>query len=438
MFHQIDYVRKEPMNYRECREYLEDMQRLGRVLGLDGMRELLRRLGNPQDELYFVHAAGTNGKGSVLAYMSRTLQEAGYRVGRYTSPAIFEYREIMEVDGRMISQEEFAQVFTMTAEAADAMEREGLPHPTPFEMETAAAFLFFRQKDCRIVALETGMGGETDATNLVVHTKVAVLTSISMDHMDVLGDTLEEIARCKAGIIKPGCRVVTTVQEPEAARVIEEVCKKLGAPCTEADYRKAEVFRQDLGGQSFSYEGCRYTTHLSGRCQVENAVVAVKALEALAEEGFPVTREQIQKGLESTVWPGRFTLIRENPAVILDGAHNPRAARQLAESIQGCFAGKKIIYVMGMFRDKDYREVASITAPLAEEILTVETPGNPRALPAKELAEAVREFHPQVRAVSSLKEAAELSLEKAGVEGVVAVFGSLAFLGEICGYYKGA
>ncbi len=426
------------MNYRECREYLENMQRLGRVLGLDGMRELLRRLENPQDELCFVHAAGTNGKGSVLAYVARTLQEAGYCVGRYTSPAIFEYREIMEVDGRMISREEFAQVFTMAADAADAMERDGFPHPTPFEMETAAAFLFFRQRGCQIVALETGMGGETDATNLAVHTKVAVLTSISMDHMDALGDTLEEIARCKAGIIKPGCRVVTTVQEPEASRVIAEVCEELGVPCTEADYREAQVTRQNLKGQSFSYKGHSYTTRLFGRCQVENAVVAIKVLEALAEEGFRVNREQIQKGLESTAWPGRFTLIRENPAVILDGAHNPRAASQLAASIEGYFAGKKIIYVMGMFRDKDYRKVASITAPLAEEILTVETPGNPRALPAEELAEAVREFHPRVRALSSLKEAAALSLEKAGADGVVAVFGSLAFLGEICGYYKEA
>lgn len=424
------------MNYKECREYLEDMQRLGRVLGLDGMRELMRRLGNPQDELCFVHAAGTNGKGSVLAYVSQVLREAGYRVGRYTSPAIFEYREIMEVNGAMVSQEEFARVFTMAAEAADSMEREGLPHPTPFEMETAAAFLFFRQKGCQIVALETGMGGETDATNLVVHTKVAVLTSISLDHMDVLGNSIEEITCCKAGIIKPGCRVVTTVQEPEAAQVIREVCSRQNVPCTVADYREARVTRQDLYGQRFSYEGNTYTTRLSGRCQVENAVVAVKVLEALADEGFAVSREQIQKGLEKTAWPGRFTLIRENPAVILDGAHNPRAARELAASIQGCFAGKKIIYVMGMFQDKDYEEVASITAPLAEEILTVETPGNPRALSAEKLAEAVGKFHLRVQAVPSLREAAALSFEKAGTDGVAVVFGSLSFLGEICGYYE--
>lgn len=424
------------MNYKECREYLEDMQHLGRVLGLDGMRELMRRLGNPQDELCFVHAAGTNGKGSVLAYVSQVLREAGYRVGRYTSPAIFEYREIMEVNGVMVSQEEFARVFTMAAEAADSMEREGFPHPTPFEMETAAAFLFFRQKGCQIVALETGMGGETDATNLVVHTKVAVLTSISLDHMDVLGNSIEEITCCKTGIIKPGCRVVTTVQEPEATRVIREACSRQNVPCTVADYREARVARQDLHGQCFSYEGNTYTTRLSGRCQVENAVVAVKVLEALADEGFAVSREQIQKGLEKTAWPGRFTLIRENPAVILDGAHNPRAARELAASIQGCFAGKRIVYVMGMFQDKDYEEVASITAPLAEEILTVETPGNPRALSAEKLAEAVGRFHPQVQAVPSLREAAALSLEKAGTDGVAVVFGSLSFLGEICGYYE--
>lgn len=423
------------MNYRECRKYLEDMQRLGRVLGLDGMRELMRRLGNPQDDLCFVHAAGTNGKGSVLAYVTCALLEAGYRVGRYTSPAIFEYREIIEADGVIITEEEFAQVFTLAAEVADAMEQDGLFHPTPFEMETAAAFLFFQKKGCQIVALETGMGGDTDATNLVVNTKAAVLTSISMDHMDVLGSSLEEIARCKAGIIKPGCRVITTVQEPEAARVIEEVCARQGVSCTTADYRQAQRVHQDLYGQKFSYEGWEYVTRLSGRCQVENAVTAVKVLEVLAEEGYDISREHIQRGLEKTTWPGRFTLIGENPAVILDGAHNPKAARQLADSIRSCLLGKRLIYVMGMFQDKEYEEVISLTAPLAEEILTVETPGNPRALPAEKLAEAAGRIHPRVRAVSSLKEAAELSLEKAGTEGAVVVFGSLSFLGEISGYY---
>lgn len=423
------------MDYGECRRYIEDVQRFGRVLGLDGMRELLRRLGDPQEDLCFVHAAGTNGKGSVLAYVSQVLRKAGYRTGKYTSPAIFQYREIMEVDGQIVSQEEFADIFSRVAGTADAMEREGLAHPTPFEMETAAAFLFFKEKGCEIVALETGMGGETDATNLVTDTKVAVLTSISFDHMDVLGETIGEIARCKAGIIKPGCRVVTTVQEPEAAQAITQVCGEKGVPCTLADHRKARVLQRDLRGQRFSYEGVDYAIRLLGGCQVENAVVAIKVLEALIDAGFKISREQIQEGLAETAWPGRFTLIRETPAVIIDGAHNPKAARQLADSIRSCFADERIVYVMGMFGDKDYEEVASITAPLAEEVITVETPGNPRALAAEELAETVRAFCPRVTAVPSLKEAAALSLEKAGAQGVVVVFGSLSFLGEISGYY---
>lgn len=423
------------MDYTECRRYIEDIQRFGRVLGLDGMRELLRRLGDPQESLSFVHAAGTNGKGSVLAYVTKVLQKAGCRTGRYTSPAIFSYREIIEVDGQIISREEFASIFSRVAETADAMEREGLAHPTPFEMETAAAFLFFKEKDCEIVALETGLGGETDATNLVTDTKVAVLTPISLDHMDVLGDTISEIARCKAGIIKPGCRVVTALQEPEAAHAIAQACAEKGVSCTLADHREAQVLSRDLRGQRFSYEGETYAIRLLGGCQVENAVVAIKVLEALADAGYKISREQIREGLAETVWPGRFTLIRETPAVIIDGAHNPKAARQLADSIQNCFAGKRIIYVMGMFRDKDQEQVAAITAPLAEEIITVETPGNPRALPAEELAGIVRSFCPRVLAASSLKEAVELSLEKAGAQDVVVVFGSLSFLGEIRGYY---
>lgn len=423
------------MNYAECRKYIEDAQSLGRVLGLSGMQKLMKRLGNPQEELAFVHAAGTNGKGSVLAYVASALRNAGYRTGRYTSPAIFEYREIIEVDGEIISQEEFAAAFTPVAEAADAMAREGFPHPTPFEMETAAAFLHFRRKGCQIVALETGMGGETDATNLVTNTKVAILTSISLDHMDALGNSLEEIARCKAGIVKPGCRAVSTMQEPDAAREIARACAEKGVPCTWVDYRNVRVISQDLHGQRFSFEGNTYDTRLSGLCQAENAAVAVKALEALGEMGFPMSREQMQEGIVRASWPGRFTLLRENPAVILDGAHNPQAARQLAASLEKCFAGKKLVYVMGMFRDKDYRQVASIMAPLAYEILTVETPKNPRALPADELARAVREFHPRVTAASSLGEAAALALERAGADGVVAVFGSLSFLGEISGFF---
>ncbi len=423
------------MNYAECRKYIEDAQSLGRVLGLFGMQELLRRLGNPQDDLAFVHVAGTNGKGSVLAYVASALRNAGYRTGRYTSPAIFEYREIIEVNGEIISREEFAAAFTPVAEAADAMERDGFSHPTPFEMETAAAFLHFRQKGCQIVALETGMGGETDATNVVTNTKVAALTAISLDHMDALGGSLEEIARCKAGIIKPGCRAVSTLQEPEAAREIERACDKKGVPLIWADYRSVQMLHQDMHGQRFSYEGNVYDIRLSGMCQAENAAVAVKVLEALAETGFPMSRAQMQEGIAKAAWPGRFTLLRENPAVILDGAHNPQAARQLAASLEKCFAGKKIVYVMGMFRDKDYRQVASIMAPLAHEILTVETPGNPRALPAEELAREVSEFHQRVTAAPSLKEAAALAMEKAGTNGVAVAFGSLSFLGEISGFF---
>lgn len=423
------------MDYAECRRYIDDIQRFGRVLGLEGMRELLRRLGDPQGDLCYVHVAGTNGKGSVLAYVAHVLREAGYRTGRYTSPAIFGYREIMDVDGKIVSEEEFASVFSRVAEQADAMEREGLAHPTPFEMETAVAFLFFKEKGCEIVALETGMGGETDATNLVTDTKVAVLTSISLDHMDVLGTSIGEIAQCKAGIIKPGCRVVTTVQEPEAAQAIAQVCAEKSVPCMLADHREARVVSQDLHGQRFSYEGEMYSTRLSGGCQVENAVVAIKVLEGLADQGFKISRQHIREGLAKTAWPGRFTLIREEPVVILDGAHNPKAAAQLADSVKKCFAGKRIIYVMGMFKDKDYVQVAQITVPLAEEVITVETPGDPRALPAGELAEIVGRSCPRVSVAASLKEAASLSLEKAGADGVVVVFGSLSFLGEISGFY---
>lgn len=197
------------MNYQECRAYIDDSAKYGSVLGLDNMREMLDRLGNPQDAVPYVHVAGTNGKGSVIAYLYTTLTRAGYKVGRYISPTLYSYRERLEIAGEKISQEDFAKYVTEISRSIDQMTAVGMNHPTPFEIETAAAFLYFKEENCDLVLLETGMGGNLDATNIVKNTKLAVLVSISMDHMSFLGNTLGEIAEKKAGIIKPGCRVVT-------------------------------------------------------------------------------------------------------------------------------------------------------------------------------------------------------------------------------------
>lgn len=419
------------MNYRESRVYIDEAQRYGSVLGLDNMREMLNRLGNPQDSLKFIHVAGTNGKGSVLAYIATVLKCAGYRVGRYVSPPIYTYLERMEINGSAVSEEAFAEHLTAVAEVIAKMTAEGLPHPTPFEIETAVAFLYFKAENCDIVALETGLGGLLDATNLITTTVLAVITSISMDHMAFLGNTLYDIARNKAGIIKPGCRVVTAKQKSEAMEAVEKACRRCGAPMYVADSREAHVKKSGYAGQVFEYHGEIYEIQMAGLYQIENAVVALQALEVLQGLGFPVSEEQIREGMSQTQWGGRFTVLAKEPVFIIDGAHNPDAAVKLEESIQEYFPGKNIYYIMGVFKDKEYEKVAQITAGYAREIYTIATPRNERALPAEDLARVVKKYNSRVWPKATLQEAVDAAYEKAGKEDVIIAFGSLSFLGEI-------
>lgn len=419
------------MNYQESRKYIEDSQKYGSVLGLDNMRELMGRLGNPQDKLKIIHVAGTNGKGSVIAYLYTVLREAGYRVGRYISPALYSYRERMEVSGEAVSREDFAICLSRTAQAISQMTEEGLPHPTPFEIETAVAFLFFEMKKCELVLLEVGMGGSLDATNIIKTPVLSVLASISIDHIGFLGNTLGEIAKTKAGIIKKGCPMITIHQKAEAENAIKDVCGICGVPFREADGNQALVIEESPEGQSFRYEGEEYRISLGGVYQKENAVLAIETLKMLSEIGFPTIEEQRKEGLFRTRWNGRFTVLSRESLFIVDGAHNPAAAEKMASSIRHYFDGKKIYFIIGMFRDKDYREVLSKTCPYAEKIFTIEAPDNPRALPAEELALAAREFHRDVQAMKSVEEAVETAYSLAGEEDVILAFGSLSFIGVL-------
>lgn len=420
------------MNYQESREYIGRITReIPSVLGLDHMRELMERLGNPQDDLKYVHVAGTNGKGSVIAFLYSVLSEAGYRVGRYVSPTLYSYRGRMEVSGSRISREKFAVYITQVADAITAMTKDGYPHPTAFEIETAVAFLFFRNEKCDLVLLEVGMGGNLDATNIIKNTLLSVLVSISMDHMSFLGNTLSQIAEKKAGIIKDNSHVVTAMQKSEAMQVIETVCTKHHAHCTVADASTVLVVQESCMGQTIRYGEGDYEIPLAGVYQKENAVVALNALKVLNDLGFPTTEDQRKEGLKNTHWNGRFTVICKKPLFVVDGAHNPAAADMLAASIERYFKGKRLIYIMGVFADKDYRSVIQKTAHFADQILTIQTPDNVRALPAEELAEAVREYNLNVRAMASIKDAVEKAFAIAGEQDVIIAFGSLSFIGEM-------
>ena len=420
------------MDYQQSRAYIKDAEQYaGGALDLTNIKELMKRLGNPQDQLKYIHVAGTNGKGSVIAYLYTTLMKAGYHVGRYISPSVYSYREKIETEGKPISREKFAEQTTRVAAVIEEMTAEGLAHPTPFEIETAVAFLFFAEEKCDPVILEVGMGGITDATNLITTTELAVLVPISMDHQSFLGNTISEIAEKKAGIIKPGSSVVTIGQETEALEVIKKTGAEAGADVCVADVSEAEVLDADFTGQRFCYKGEEYTLSLAGSYQTENAVLALEALRILDERGYHTTLEQRKEGLWATHWNGRLTIIHKDPLFIVDGAHNPAAADMLEDSVRKYFKDRRLFFIMGVFKDKDYPYIIRKLCPYAEQILAIETPDNPRALPAEELAKAIRPYNANVRAEKNIPRAVEELFEMAGKDDVILSFGSLSFIGEI-------
>lgn len=419
------------MNYEEAREYLDQVSKGGSVLGLDNMRELLKRLENPQDSLKFVHISGTNGKGSVLAYVSTVFKEAGYRTGRYISPTLFSYREKIQVNESFIGREDLARLTEEVKKAAEEMQNSGKGFPTIFEIETALAFLYFAEQKCDIVILETGLGGALDATNVIKTSVMEVITSISMDHMEFLGDTLGKIALQKAGIIKPHTSVVSAVQDMEAMEVIRDVCRKKECVFDTVDQEQIKDISYGYEGQSFSYKDWKnIKISLMGSYQIKNAALALEAIEALRKLGYELNDKVVYQGMKTAVWKGRFTVISKEPFIIMDGAHNQAAAEELVRSLKLYYPGKKFYYIFGMFRDKDYHQVIRLTAPLAEHIVTVETPENPRALPAEELKKAVAEVNPSVEAAGSLRMAVNQVMEQIDKDAVIVIFGSLSFLGE--------
>lgn len=418
------------MTYKEARVYLDELSKYGSVLGLDTIRGLLRELGNPQDDLKFIHIAGTNGKGSVLAYTSTILSEAGYRIGRYVSPTVVSYLERIQTDGEWIPEERFAYLTEKVRDAIARMEAAGEHSPTVFEAETAIAFLYFKEMDCDLVVLEAGLGGELDATNIVKNTACAVFASISLDHIGVIGNTLEEIAENKAGIIKPGCAVISAEQKKSVREVLRSRAESMGLEFAEAG--QAQVSSEDFRGIRFSYKefGDLYSP-LAGKCQTVNAAAALETVRALRRMGYRISDGDVRRGIRKTVWSGRLTCVSEHPLLLLDGAHNEEAALRLRESMECYFPGRRLIFIMGVFRDKEYEKIADIMCPLASSVHTVSLPDRKRTLTAEELAQTVRRRCPHVRAEESVEKAVEEALAEAGSEDVVLAFGSLSYLGQV-------
>lgn len=391
------------MNYKEAREYINEKR--GIVPGLSTIRRLCAALGNPQDNLKIVHIAGTNGKGSTGAFIEAILRDADLNVGRFSTPAVFDYLEQFRINGENMPEKNYARYIDKIKSASEAIIRDGNPSPTPFEMELAAAFMYFAESQCDVVLLEVGMGGSMDATNVISKSLASVITPIAMDHMQFLGNSIEEIAAQKAGIIKENGVVITAPQEASVMRVIENAAAE----------NHAELF--------ISRENT-YELSLTGAYQAENAALAAEVCRHL---NLNITEENIKNGLKSAVWHGRFEQIHNEPQIIIDGAHNIHGANALAESIKLYFPNRKITYIMGVFSDKEYEEIARITAPLADKIYTI-TPDNPRGLNNEILADVVRKFNEHVEAVT-ISTAVKRCLKE--VNSVVIAFGSLSFLGTL-------
>jgi dihydrofolate synthase/folylpolyglutamate synthase len=419
------------MKYQEALEYVEGLSSLGIKPGLDRMKELCCRLGSPQDALKIVHIAGTNGKGSVLAFMASVFRKAGYRVGCYISPVIYDYREKITVNGKAIGKAVLGEGMELLKGLSLGDWVEKLGHPTAYEMETALAFWYFVRKKCDIVFLETGMGGREDATNIILRNELTVITPIGRDHMKYLGEKMEEIAKHKAGIFKNECPVVLGMQKPEVYQVLTREAADHICPVYDTTSIKVTKIRAGLRKTQFdTKEWGKIEIALLGKYQIDNAVLALKSIQVLSKYGWKISGDALLEGMREATWPGRFTIIGRGPIFVVDGAHNEDGARRLMESLEFYFTNRRIIFIMGMLHDKETTKVLAATCRYADQVITITPPDTPRGMSAYELAQEASSFHERVTAADSLEEAAEMSKLLAGKEDVILAFGSLSYLGK--------
>ena len=423
------------MNYEEAMNFIQNTNKFGSVLGLDNIRELLERLGNPQDQLRVVHIAGTNGKGSTLAFLAGIFRESGYRAGRYVSPASFSYEERFRINEENISKKDLCFYMEKIKNVAEEMVKDGLSHPTMFEIETALSFLYFLDKKVDVVLLETGMGGRLDATNVVKKPIATVIASIGMDHMQFLGDTLEKIASEKAGIIKEGCPVISYDNTKEVNEVIKNKAKQMHAKVTFVNSAGIRVLQESLNGESFSYRSSdgrwyeKIEIPLLGRHQINNAALALETLNVI-KNYYCISDFQTEDGMRKTIWRGRIEILEREPMVICDGAHNPDGAKSLLSFLQNNFTNQRLIYIMGVLSDKDYEQMVQIVAPAADKIYTV-APDNPRALSSRELCNCISKYHQNVEERQRLAECLSEVRQKAEKDDVIIICGTLSFQNEL-------
>ena len=415
------------MTAQEAIAYIESVSWKGSVPGLERPAELLRRMGNPEKVLKYVHIGGTNGKGSTASMTASILKEAGYKVGLYTSPHLYHFNERIQVNGAEIEDAALAEITAFAKPLAEAME----DVPTEFELVWCIAVEYFKRQKCDIVVVEVGMGGELDATNTIGVPEVAVITNVGLDHTGILGNTVEEIAQTKAGIFKEGGSAVIYRSGEAVESVLEQVAVQKHMRLKKADFDSIKRISHSLEGQVFNC-GNRKNMELPllGDHQLYNASVVLSVMDTLIEKGWAITEDHIRAGMKATVWPGRFDIVSRDPLIIIDGGHNPQCFDALMKNVEDYLPGKRIIALTGVLADKDYGEMFKPVMSFVEQFVCI-TPPSDRKLEANELAAHLQAVGGKATAAESIEAGVKMAKELAGTDGVVLCFGSLYSIGQI-------
>lgn len=421
------------MNCNEAIEYIHSLEKFGIKPGMERIRALCSELGNPQDKLKVIHVAGTNGKGSTSTIISNILQKSGYNTGLFISPYVTDFRERIQYNGNMIERNELAECVEKVKVAIEKLKNYNI-QPTEFEAVTAAAFVYFEKKKCDFVVLEVGLGGKLDSTNVILAPYVSVITSISLDHMAILGDTIEKIAAEKCGIIKFGAEtVVYPFQDEKAMAVIRKTCEEKCNTLKIPDICKLDIAGEHLEGTEAAYDGIKFILPLAGEHMIYNACTAIEAVRSLTRLGTVIGDEVIKSGIESTVMPARTELIKKKPVIILDGGHNEGCAGALSAFIKKHLCGKRIIMVCSIMADKDYESYLSAVASLADTFIATRA-DVPRAMSSAELSENAKKYCENCYDIPEPSKAVTAAHNILQPDDALVVCGSFYLAGEIRDY----
>ncbi|MFL0247900.1 bifunctional folylpolyglutamate synthase/dihydrofolate synthase [Candidatus Clostridium stratigraminis] len=425
------------MNYVEAMDYIKDTAKFGSNYGLSRTEKILEFLGDPHKKLKCIHIAGTNGKGSTTAMLNEILKEAGYKVGMYTSPYLEEFEERIQINGRNILKEDLSSVITEVSEAVQKVIALGFEHPTEFEIITCAMFLYFYNEKVDYAVIEVGLGGRLDSTN-VIKPILTIITSISFDHMKILGDTLGKIAFEKAGIIKEGVPLLLYPQEAESFEVINKICKERNSrlievpKCSVSLKKINKEVNSGVQGIIVKTSSNIYNIELSllGKPQLLNCSVVIFAVEELIKQNIIIKKEHILEALKKVKWPGRLEILSKIPLVVIDGAHNIDGIMKLKESIETYFSYKDIVLILGILADKQVDSMLKVITPMAAKIIAV-TPHSDRAELACDLAESIAEINPVVEYVEDYREAYKKALTYCSKDTLLLISGSLYMIGDM-------